>query len=379
MEVAFWIGFAGVTYAYFGYPLLLVLIGLGVSSRNSDQRFSPENAPDVSLLIPAHNEADVIGKKLENSLSLDYPGTLQIIVVSDGSTDATSNIVESYCRQGPVDFAELPDRKGKANALNKGVELAAADIVVFSDASIILEKQALWEIVCPFADADIGCVSGEDRIEGSGGEGLYGKYELFLRRQESKLGSIVGASGSFYAQRKSLIREFPEGVAPDFLSVLTTVQSGYRAISTPSAVGYMTALVESRDEFRRKTRTVVRGMTALFEMKHLLNPFRHRLFSFFLLSHKVARWLVPILLLLLLVTNMFLLDQSAYQVFLVAQLMFYASALLGHLNAANTEMTPIVRISLYFTISNVAILVAWVRYFRGVRQEIWGPTRRSDL
>lgn len=378
MEVAFWISFAGVTYAYFGYPLLLMLIGVGVRSSSAEQLLSPENAPDVSLIIPAHNEAEVIGRKLDNSLSLYYPGKLQVVVVSDGSTDATSEIVSSYCGNGQVDFTELPERRGKASALNKGVELAQGDIVVFSDASIILEKQALWEIVRPFADAGIGCVSGEDLIEGGGGEGLYGKYELFLRRQESKSGSIVGASGSFYAQRKSLIVAFPEGVAPDFLSVLNTVKSGYRAISSPRAIGYMTAAKDSRDEFRRKTRTVIRGMAALFEMKQLLNPMRHGLFSFFLLSHKVARWHVPFLLLSLLLTNLFLLEESIYQVFFVGQLLFYVSALLGHFNIANIATIPIIRVALYFTVSNVAILIAWTKYFRGVRQEIWGPTKRSN-
>ena len=237
------------------------------------------------------------------------PASLRIVVVSDGSTDATSQIVNSFAADDRLMFVDLPVRKGKANALNRGVRSCNRRDHRFSDASILLEEQAVWELVRPFADAGVGCVSGEDRIEGGGGEGLYGRYELFLRRQESRLGSIVGASGSLYAQRTNLVKDFPEGVAPDFLSVLNTVQSGYRAISTPDAVGYMTAIADPKNEFKRKVRTVIRGMTALFQKKVLLNPFRYPTFSLFLLSHKIMRWYVPVFLSVLLVTNFFLLDR----------------------------------------------------------------------
>lgn len=378
MEAAFCISLFGVAYAYFGYPLVLMLIGFVSASRNSVPIFSPDDdLPDITLLIPAHNEANVIGGKLENSLSLYYPGKLRIVVVSDGSTDATSQIVNSFADDDRLVFIDLPERKGKANALNHGVETANGEIIVFSDASIVLEEQALWELVRPFAGTNVGCVSGEDRIEGGGGEGLYGKYELFLRRQESTLGSIVGASGSLYAQRSSLVKEFPEGVAPDFLSVLNTVQGGFRAISTPKAVGYMTAIADSRSEFKRKVRTVIRGMTALFQEKVLLNPVRYPTFSLFLLSHKIMRWWVPIFLVILLATNFFILDEMVYRIFLILQASFYLSALFAYLGVKMLAELSIVRVALYFTVSNAAILVAWIKYFRGVRQEIWGPSKRA--
>ena len=377
MEVAFCISFCGVAYAYFGYPLVLILMGFVTRSRDATPLFAADEAPGITLLIPAHNEADVIGRKLDNSLSLHYPGELRIVVVSDGSTDATSQIVDSFAADDRLMFVDLPVRKGKANALNHGVAVSTGEIIVFSDASILLEEQAVWELVRPFADAGVGCVSGEDRIEGGGGEGLYGRYELFLRRQESKLGSIVGASGSIYAQRSNLVKEFPEGVAPDFLSVLNTVQSGYRAISTPKAVGYMTAIADLRSEFKRKVRTVIRGMTALFQKKELLNPFRHSTFSLFLLSHKIMRWYVPIFLVVLLVTNCFLLDQMTYRILLMLQASFYLSALLAYFGVRMLAGLSIVRVALYFTVSNAAILLAWIRYFRGVRQEIWGPSKRA--
>ncbi|HHJ13735.1 MAG TPA: glycosyltransferase family 2 protein [Gammaproteobacteria bacterium] len=379
MEWIFWICLAGVVYAYFGYPLLLLLVnGLLARLRPArPARFQPGEAPPVTLLIPAHNEAAVIGNKLENCLALEYPGELEVLVVSDGSSDATVDIVQQYGRRDSrLRLIVLEERKGKANALNVGLEQARGEILVFSDASILLDPGAVWEIVRPFADPRIGCVSGEDHIEGGGGEGLYGRYELFLRNQESRYGSIVGASGSFYAQRRGLVTPFLEGFAPDFLSVLNTVEQGYRAISLPEAFGFMRALSSTRDEFQRKVRTLIRGYTALFRKASLLNPLRAPLFAFFLFSHKLMRWLVPLFLLGLLMSNLFLLDRPFYLFTFVAQLLFYGAAFLAWRGVARVEANPLGRIALYFTAVNLAILVAWLRYLRGVRQEIWTPSKR---
>ena len=206
MELAFWTSLFCVAYAYLGYPLVLSIVAFlrPTSGGGSDRKPTGQPNLAVSVVIPAHNEAAVIRSKLENTLALDYSGPLEVVVVSDGSTDETASIIRSFADDQRLKFIDLPERKGKANALNTAVESATGDIIVFSDASIILEAAAVSEIVRPFDDPRIGCVSGEDRIKGGGGEGLYGRYELFLRRQESALGSIVGASGSFYAQRRDL-------------------------------------------------------------------------------------------------------------------------------------------------------------------------------
>lgn len=377
MEFAFWVSVAGVFYAYFGYPLVLWLLAI---ARRPDRTALPgttEYSPSLSLVIPAHNEGDVIRRKIENSLSLKVPGEYQVVVISDGSTDDTASIAGSFADEYCITFIDIPERKGKANALNIGVQNATGEIVVFSDASIILDRNALIEVAKPFDDPNIGCVSGEDKIDGGGGEGLYGKYELLLRRLESASGSIVGASGSFYAQRRGLVTEFPEGVAPDFLSVLKTIEQGYRAVTCPLAIGYMTSVVETREEFRRKVRTVIRGMTALFNNKRLLNPFRFPLTSFFLLSHKLMRWLVPFLLIVAFVTNLFLIGYSVYPLFLSIQCVPYLLSGMGFVAPALASRYMIVRIPLFFSISNAAILIAWVQYLLGVRQEIWGPSKRA--
>ncbi len=380
MKIVFWLSLLGVLYAYFLYPL--VLLAVGRIFARPVAAAAPGTPVDyrVSLIIPVHNEARVLPAKLDNLAALDYPADrLQVIFVSDGSTDTTMDLLRAAqtrlaFRMTLVDLAE---RKGKANGLNAGLAVADGEIVVFSDASILLETQSIQNILRPFADPWIGCVSGEDHIAGGAGEGLYGRYELFLRNRESALGSIVGASGSFYAQRRVLCRPFIEGLAPDFLSVLNTVEQGYRAITEPAARGHMTAVARPGQEFQRKVRTLLRGITTLFARPALLNPLRYGLFAFFLWSHKLARWLVPFLLIAALLANLVLYDVGVYSLFLLLQIAFYALALLAWRHVAGLDEHPLGRIALFFVMVNAAILFAWIRYLKGERQELWTPTERG--
>jgi glycosyltransferase involved in cell wall biosynthesis len=263
-------------------------------------------------------------------------------------------------------------RGGKARALNAGIAVASGDIVVFTDASILLERDSLRAIVGRFREDAIGCVSGSDRILDGGGEGIYGRYELSLRDHESAIHSIVGASGSFYAQRRVLCVPFLEGMAPDFLSALTTVEKGYRAAET-AASGRMAK--KAKDEFRRKERTTLRGITTLYHKKNLLNPFRYGVFSFSLWSHKVFRWLVPFFMISLFLSNAFLLEERFYRAVFIAQCLFYLGAVVSSLGTGMSG-NPLSRIPYYFCLSNGAILTAMIKYARGVRQEVWSPTKR---
>jgi cellulose synthase/poly-beta-1,6-N-acetylglucosamine synthase-like glycosyltransferase len=373
-ELLFWLSVAGVVYPYFGYPLVLLFL------RRFYGRPSLPDAgavvPSVSMIVPVHNESVRIRQKLANTTALQYPADrLQILFVSDGSTDDTVDIIRAAATPA-MHVVELPGRGGKAAALNAGLGRATNEIVVFTDAAITLEPQALMTIVRGFADPAIGCVSGEDRIAESGGEGLYGRYELFLRRLESGVHSIVGASGSFYAQRRSICAPFLEGLAPDFLSVLRTVERGYRAVSDPDAVGSMTAVKDVRHEFERKVRTVLRGLTTLFAYPGLLNPFRYGLFAFALWSHKVMRWIAPAFLVGALVTPLARLDSPWYLAALAAQVLFYLGALAALVQWAGIHRTLFGKVALYFSTVNAAIVAAWYQYGRGVRQELWTPSRR---
>ena len=341
------------------------------------QRPDVNYCPKISFLIPVHNEASVIKKKLENILKLDYPRSeLEVLFISDGSVDETNSIIKEH-ENDFIRLIEIKERKGKANALNMGLQAAKYDILVFSDASIMLDKSALKQIVNPLQDASIGCVSGEDHITEAGGEGAYGRYELWIRNLESRIHSVVGASGSFYAQRKSLCTPFGEGIAPDFLSVLNTVEKGYRAITEPKAFGFMSSVKETADEFNRKIRTLIRGMAALSYKSKLLNMFQYGIFSFELISHKLMRWLVPFFLVGLYLSNLFLLEQLFYVAFFVLQTLFYILAYLAFKNKAGLGEKFYGKIALYFTMVNISILIAWLRYWFGVRQEIWNPTNRA--
>lgn len=374
MRALFWLSVAAILYPYVGYPLVLALVAAIRRERQRAAILQPP--PAVTMIVPVHNEAARIRSKLANTAALSYPrGLLQVIFVCDGCTDETAAVIRETGGNSTL-LVELSRRSGKAAALNAGLVVARNELLVFSDASIELERDALQAIVRPFADPAVGCVSGEDRVVDAGGEGLYGRYELLLRRLESTAGSIVGASGSFYAQRRSLCTPFTPGMAPDFLSVLRTVERGFLAVSEPSAIGRMTSVKDPRQEFGRKVRTLLRGMTTLLNHKRLLNPMAFPFFSFALISHKLIRWVAPAFLALALVSCLWLASLPPYLVALAAQLLLYLLALGAFARFGGLHRAAAGRLALYFTAVNLAVVVAWLQYARGVRQEVWTPSQR---
>ena len=374
MELLFWISLLAVIYPYALYPALLV----AWNRLTGRQAPVPDltHRPAVSVILPVHNEARRIEAKVKNLLELDYPRErLQLVVIGDGCTDDT---LECAARAGG-DFVvvhPLPARAGKAAALNAGLERATNEIVVFTDAGILLDRGSLASLVGHFSDPAVGCVSGEDYVEGGSNEGLYGRMELFVRREEARLHSIAGASGCFYGMRRALCRPFRAGMAPDFLSVLDTVHSGHRAVCEPAARGAMTATTSQRAEFSRKARTFLRGMTALSGNAALLNPLRYPAFAFILCSHKLLRWLGPVSLLACLVAAFALRDAPLYAVLFWGQVAFYALALGALVWPAGVGRLALARISGFFLLVNGAAGLALLQWFTGVRQELWEPTRR---
>jgi hypothetical protein len=375
MEGLFWCSVAAVLYPYLGYPALLWAIDL-VRRRRASHPAASE-CLSVSVVIPVHNEERRIARKGANTAALDYPpDRIQVLFVSDGSTDGTVDLIQRHAT-GAMTLVVLPERGGKAAALNAGLQRATGEILVFTDASIQLAPDALRRIVGPFSDPAVGCVSGEDRVGDGGGEGLYGRYELLIRRLESRVGSIVGASGSFYAQRRTLCRPFIAGMAPDFLSVLRTVAQGARAVSEPSAVGTMTSVKDPRQEYARKVRTLIRGMTTLFGHAELLNPVRYGTFAVALFSHKVMRWLAPIFLLSALGSSLALSRSPFYLAASAAQIALVLLAVAAARGLAGIERSAAGRIAIYFVSVNMAVVAAWFHYLRGMRQELWTPSNRS--
>lgn len=373
METIFWLCLFLVAYPYAIYPAALVLF-----NRLSRRRLHVGGStfePSISVILPVHNEARRVEEKVRNLLALEYPRSkLQVLVIGDGCTD------DSLARavgagDGSVKAIPLAQRQGKAAALNAGLEQATGEIVVFTDAGIMLEPHSLRRLVAHFSDERVACVSGEDYIEGADSEGLYGRLELLLRREEAKLHSIAGASGCFYAQRRSVCRPFIAGMAPDFLSVLVTVASGKRALSEPGARGFMTATLSQRAEFHRKVRTFLRGITALFGNASLLNPFAFPAFSFVLWSHKLMRWMAPIPMVGCLLSSFLLRTEPLYAFAFVLQIGLYALAVAGLVWPFLSRFT-LVRLSAFFLLVNVAAMQALLLWIGGHRVEVWQPTQR---
>lgn len=374
MELLFWICALLVAYPYAIYPVVLVAI----NRLGGRRAHSPDTGyePTISVILPVHNEARRIGAKIANMLALDYPHQkMQILVIGDGCTDDTLERAQA-AGPGTVTVIPLAERGGKAAGLNAGLERATGEIIVFTDAGIMLDEQSLRHLIGHFTDPQIGCVSGEDYIEGSETEGLYGKLELLLRREEARLHSIAGASGCFYAQRRELCEPFRAGMAPDFLSVLNVVRQGKRALAEPLARGSMTATSSQKAEFTRKVRTFLRGITALFGNAGLLNPFKHPGFSFILWSHKLMRWLAPLPMVGCLVAAWLLREQPLYLTFFIIQVVLYAAAVAGMLWPQLAARLVLVRLSAFFVLVNAAALKALALWLVGSRVEVWQPTQR---
>jgi cellulose synthase/poly-beta-1,6-N-acetylglucosamine synthase-like glycosyltransferase len=376
MKLLFWLSYFICIYSYAGYPLLLLTI-----PRQSQKKFYFEHQnPKISLIIAAYNEERRICDKLENTLAIDYPrGRCEIIVASDQSDDGTDEIVRSYADQG-VKLSRTGSGKGKEIAQKAAIGLAAGDILVFSDAATMIEPDAIQRLMRYFEDPSIGAVSSEDRFvtpDGRvGGEGMYVRYEMWLRRLESQRAGLVGLSGSFFAARRDVCENWDTGVPSDFNTALNCARKGLVAVTAPDVHGYYKDISDPAREYARKRRTVLRGMMALFKLPELMNPLRYGMFAFQVISHKIARWLVPFFLPLLLVTSITeARGHWFYGVALVLQVFFYALVALGHW-WPSTRQQGIVRIPYYFIQANVAIAHAWIDYLLGRRVTSWTPSER---
>lgn len=288
-----WLSVALLLYVYGGYPLLLAAV---VRVRGARPVRRADICPPTSLVISAHNEARVMRRKIENSISLDYPAdALDIVVVSDASTDGTDEIVEEYTDRG-VRLLRQPTRRGKTAGLNLALRTLRGEIVVFSDANAMYAPDALGKLVRNFADPTVGCVTGEARYLAGGrtadvGESTYWSYEMRLKRLESALWSTVGGDGAIYAIRRHLWTPLHDTAINDFLNPLQIVHAGWRAVYEPQAVCLEETTGDLWQECRRRIRIVSRGWRAVFDVPGVLNPRRVGLFALCVVSHKVLRWL----------------------------------------------------------------------------------------
>ena len=374
-QIVFWTGLAVVVGVYFGYPLSLrPLAAFGRPHKTSDQ------SPSVTLVISAFNEESVIGEKLENSLTLDYPADrLEIMVISDASEDATDDVVASYQDRGVVLCRQQP-RRGKSAGLTQFVPEARGEIVVFSDANSLYEPDAIRKLVRHFADPRVGFVVGHQRYfdEDSAAcqsESLYWRYETWLKIQESRISSPVCGDGAIFAIRAELFEPLRDDDINDTLIPLRIVARGYRGVFDEEAVCYERTAEDFHGEFRRRARIVNRALGAVLRVPRTLNPFRVGVFAYQLFVHKVLRWFVPFFLLAMLASSAWLAacGSGTYLLLLVLQLLFYATALLGVVPGIRS-LKP-VYITSYFCVSNAAAALGVVRLLFAGRVVTWNPER----
>jgi cellulose synthase/poly-beta-1,6-N-acetylglucosamine synthase-like glycosyltransferase len=376
IEIFFFISVLSVFHAYIGYPFSLFLLSLAIKHEIKKHQYHPF----VTLIITVHNEENRIREKLDNTCSIDYPkDKLQTIVASDGSTDKTNEIVKHY-QNHEIELLQIKERLGKEYAQKKAIEISKGEVLVFSDAATRIDSDGLAEIVSNFSDQSVGCASSEDRMvtkDGqTSGEGIYLKYEMWLRKVESKVNSLVGLTGAFFAVRREVLNDFSGEMQSDFRTVLSTVRGGLRAVTDPKALGYYLDIGDQSREFERKVRTVVRGMTVFFSHLEFLNILKYRLFSYQYFCHKLLRWLVPAFLAIAFISNLILAFESAlFAILLLAQILFYLMAVLGIVNR-KLSSNLLIKIPAYFTNVNLSIAFAWLKFLSGERVVMWQPSKR---
>ncbi len=380
VKVVFYLSIIEITYAYLGYPLSLWFLSkLRGHHKEAKKNIYGNNYPDVSFIIAAYNEANKIEEKIRNTLSLEYDrDKLEIIIASDCSTDGTDDIVKSYADEG-ISLVRTAERRGKENAQKVALRHVRGKILVFSDTGTMLQPDAIKNMVSNFADPSVGCVSSIDKfIDPDGclsGEGAYVRYEMFLRKLESKVNTLVGLSGSFFSARREVCENWATDLQSDFNTLLNSVKCGMRGVLDPQSVGFYRNIADPKKEFDRKVRTIVRGITVFMNNLALLNVFRYGLFSWQFFSHKLCRWLVPVFLILLFVSNLIIYQESlGYALSFVSQILFYGVAIMGLLYGKQS-MTWI-RIPVFFVQVNASVLAAWINYLRGQRVAFWEPSQR---
>ncbi|MCU1240404.1 MAG: glycosyltransferase, CESA-like subfamily [Candidatus Acidoferrum typicum] len=376
-ETIFWASIGILTYTYLGYPLLLAVISRLISRRSPE----PGYTPSLSVLIAAYNEEVGIRAKIERTLALDYPRQkLEILVLSDGSTDRTDEIVKSIS-DPRVRLLRVEGRKGKTNAQNEGVMCARGEVLVFSDATTIYHPQALLYLACNYSDPRVGAVSGRYQYLDSDGKSPTGlgtvafwNYENFIKIMQSRIRTISGCCGCIYSVRREAYTALAPEVISDLVQPLHVIQQGYRVVFEDRAVAYEETTQSTSEEFSMRVRVVTRGMRGLLSVPRLLMPWRFGWVSFQLWSHKLLRWSVPFFLLLILTSNVLLAGTSFYRPLLLAQVVFYAVTCFSLVIPLQRVWKPL-GIPLYFCTLNAAAFLSVLEVLRGKKYVVWETVR----
>ena len=370
--------------AYFGYPALLML--WDKLRRRPAPSLEVTEWPMITVVVPVYNEEGAIAATLDRILATDYPADRRhVLVISDASSDGTDAIVAAYGDRG-VELVRLAKRSGKTAAENEAGRHLVGEIVVNMDATVVVPPDALRHLIAAFQDPTVGVASGRDVSVGdrdqerNQGESGYVGYEMWVRRLETNCGTIVGASGCFFAIRRELFDSiFPEALSRDFASPLIAREAGFRSVSVEQAVCYVARTRSLRAEYRRKVRTMTRGLETLWYKRALLNPFRYGRFAFFLFAHKLLRWLVfPALVLAVAGIAMLTLTTSWGWVLAVLGLLALAAGAVGYYWPAGSNAPRLLTTAAFAVRAQVAGVKAGIGALRGELNPVWEPTRRPD-
>ena len=391
LKILFWACLLIVFYTYLGYGILLyIIIRLRRLFKGTPLKAvmpQDEELPTMTLMICAYNEEDVVAEKMENTLAIDYPkDKLRIMWVTDGSNDHTNELLSAYPE---VDIVFSPERRGKTAALKHGLRELQTRYVAFTDANTMINTGALREIARLFCDPTVGCVSGEKRVAArkagemaAEGEGLYWKYESTLKRWDSELYSAMGAAGELYAIDPDLCREVPdEALLDDFMMSMYVVQAGKRIAYTADAYAMEYGSANIYEESKRKRRIAAGGLQSIWWLRSMLNPFRQPLVTFQYVSHRVLRWsITPIAMVLLLLVNMALVaigTSTFYTVMLILQLLFYLAALFGWLLNRYGHKNKLLYTAYYFVFMNFNVFRGMAYLKSHGKSGAWEKAKRS--
>ena len=389
-ETVFWICFMVIFYTYAGYPiLLLILVYLKkiFTTTPGPKEINNFHEP-VTLLVAAYNEQDVIEEKIKNCFELDYPTEkLKILFITDGSTDNTVSIIKKYPLARNL---HQPERKGKLAAMNRAMQFVDTDFVIFTDANTLLNRESLTKIMSHYADPNVGGVAGEKKIVISKdgavarGEGVYWKYESFLKNLDSQLYTTVGAAGELFSMRSALYSTLPGNIIiEDFIQSLLLCDKGYMVKYEPGAFSLEKASFSIKDEMERKIRISAGGFQAIIYLKKLLNVFRYPTLSFQYISHRVLRWTLCPVALGVLFINSFMVwwerDSPFFGFFTLLQAVFYLMALAGWLISRNNRDPGIFYLPFYFVFMNCCVFAGFMRFVRGKQGATWQKALRSKI
>lgn len=379
-QIFFWVCIGVMGYVYVGYPALVYLMSL-LFPRSIKQA---EIEPNVTVLITAFNEEDSIREKLENTLKIDYLAEkLEILVASDGSTDRTDTIVEEFASRG-VKLFRQEGRVGKTTTQNNAVEQASGEIVLFSDATTMYREDVFQHILPAFADESVGCVAGRliyvdegSTTVGRGAQSYWG-YETFIKIAESRACSLIGASGCLYAVRKSAYEPMYAEACSDFLICTSLYRKGLRSVFAPDAVCFEHTNRRASDELRMRVRVISQTFTDLWRNRDMLNPIKSGFFAIELISHKLLRYAVPLVLFVFFIASIVFAGTSAfYAAALLLQIVFYSLALIGWFLERTGKRPHLLAMPLYFVLANLASVMAFYKFLRGETFARWEPIRQS--